>query len=179
LKKIHEDDLSLIHNLRKDSDKVAKTVDELRVSNAKLSTKNSDLVKTLSAKEEKIQYLERALSERTETSGKDVEEIREHLKLLFEEYREALRQFGTRLGPLPDSEEISDLLDWMAKEFEALPNVISGASDFAAIFSVESLLKILNDFDCVDLLEFRGALSRFPNAASTSAIRANEDVRAL
>jgi hypothetical protein len=44
---------------------------------------------------------------------------------------------------------------------------------------VEGLLKILNDFDCVDLMKFHGSLSRFPNVASTSAIRANEDVQAL
>jgi hypothetical protein len=67
----------------------------------------------------------------------------------------------------------------MFREFDALPNVISGASDFAAIFSMESLLKILNDFDCVDLLKFLRTLSRFPNAASTSTIQANKDVRTL
>jgi hypothetical protein len=43
--------------------------------------------------------------------------MRECLKLLFEEYREALKSFGTHLGPLPDSEKISDLLYWMLKEF--------------------------------------------------------------
>jgi hypothetical protein len=50
-------------------------------------------------------------------------------------------------------------MDWMLKEFLALPNVISEASDFAAFFSMESLLKLLYDFDCVDLPKFRGALS--------------------
>jgi hypothetical protein len=67
----------------------------------------------------------------------------------------------------------------MLKEFQALPNVISRASDFTVVFSIESLLKILDDFDCVDLLKFCESLSRFPNAASTSSIRANEDVLAL
>jgi hypothetical protein len=71
----------------------------------------------LSSKEQNIQDLERALSEWSETSGTDVDEMRECLKLLFEEYREALKLFGTRLGPLPDSEKISDLLYWMLKEF--------------------------------------------------------------
>jgi hypothetical protein len=46
----------------------------------------------------------------------------------------------------------------MLKEFQALPNVISGASDFTALFSVESLLKLLYDFDCVELPKFCGAL---------------------
>jgi hypothetical protein len=49
----------------------------------------------------------------------------------------------------------------MLKEFQALPNVISRASDFTVVFSIESLLKILDDFDCVDLLKFCGSLSRF------------------
>jgi chromosome segregation ATPase len=50
LKKTHKDVLSLIENLCKDFDKTAKAVNELRVSNAELSTKNSDLAKTLSSK---------------------------------------------------------------------------------------------------------------------------------
>jgi hypothetical protein len=90
-----------------------------------------------------------------------------------------MKQFGTRSSPFPEGEEISDLMDWMLKEFQALPNVISGASDFAALFSVESLMNLLYDFDCVDLPKFRGALLRFPHTADTSAIRPNEDVRAV
>jgi ElaB/YqjD/DUF883 family membrane-anchored ribosome-binding protein len=60
----------------------------------------------LSTKEQTIQNLEKALSEQSETSSKDVDEIKQNLKLLFEEYREALKQFGTRPCPLPESEEI-------------------------------------------------------------------------
>jgi ABC-type transporter Mla subunit MlaD len=101
----------MIENLRKDSDKNAKTVDDLHVNNVKLWTKNSDLVKTLSAKEQKIQDLERALSDRSESLNKEVDEIKERFKLLFVEYREALKQFGTRPCPLPNNEEISDLMD--------------------------------------------------------------------
>jgi hypothetical protein len=47
------------------------------------------------------------------------------------------------------------------------------------LFSVEILLKLLYDFDYVDLLKFRGALSWFLDAAGTSTIRPNEDVRAV
>jgi hypothetical protein len=39
----------------------------------------------------------------------------------------------------------------METEFKALSEVISGASDFAAAFSVESILKILHDYECADL----------------------------
>jgi chromosome segregation ATPase len=59
LKKTHEDDLNLIENLRKDLDKNAKTIDEVRDSNVQLSMKNSDLAKALSGKEKKIKILRR------------------------------------------------------------------------------------------------------------------------
>jgi hypothetical protein len=45
----------------------------------------------LSTKEQTIQDIEKALSERSESSNKDVGEIKENLKLLFEEYGEALK----------------------------------------------------------------------------------------
>jgi hypothetical protein len=77
---------------------------------------------------------------------------------LFEEYKHALGQFGTRSSPFPDGDDASVIMDWMLKEFNALPRVISGANDFAAVFCVESLLKLHENFDCVDLEKFRGAL---------------------
>jgi hypothetical protein len=74
---------------------------------------------------------------------------------------------------------ISEFMDWMETEFKALSEVISGASDFTTAFSIESILKILHDFDCADLEKFREKISRFPGAMSTSIIRANEDVQAI
>jgi hypothetical protein len=121
LKKTQEDDLGMIENLCRTLTKMQKLL------------MTSDLVKTLSAKEQKIEDVERALSERSETSGRD-DEIGENLKLLFEEYREALRNFGARPGLFPDGGEISDLMDWMQKVFRALPDLISGATDFTAVF---------------------------------------------
>jgi hypothetical protein len=103
---------------------------------------------------------------------REITDIKNKLKLLFEEYRKALREFGVRPAPLPVSTEISDFMDWIETEFKALPGVISGASDFAAAFSVESILKLLHDFDCADLVKFR-------DASSTSTIRPNEDVLAI
>jgi hypothetical protein len=70
-------------------------------------------------------------------------------------------------------------MDWIDIEFKALPEVISGANDFAAVFSVESILKLLHDFDCADLAKFREKLSEFPDALSTSRIRPNEDVQVI
>lgn len=110
---------------------------------------------------------------------KDVDEIKRRLRLLFEENKGALEQIGTGPNPMPKSKEISDLMDWILKEFHALADVFLVASDFAAVFLVGSLLKLLCNFDCADLPKFRGALSKCPNAASTSAIRPNEEVRAV
>jgi hypothetical protein len=70
-------------------------------------------------------------------------------------------------------------MNWIEAEFRALPGVISGASDFVAAFSVESILKLLHDFDCADLAKFREKLSCFPDAGSTSIICHNEDVQAI
>jgi hypothetical protein len=45
-----------------------------------------------------------------------------------------LEQFGTHPSPLSESEETFDFMDWILKEFQALPDVFLGASDFAALF---------------------------------------------
>jgi hypothetical protein len=81
------------------------------------------------------------------------------LGLLFEEYRKALREFGVHPALLPISADIFDFMGWIDTEFKALPGVISGASDFAVAFSVESILKLLHDFDCADLAKFREKLT--------------------
>jgi hypothetical protein len=57
--------------------------------------------------------------------------------------------------------------------------VISGTSDFAATFLVESILKLLHNFDCVDLSRFQETLGRFLDARYTSIIRPNDDVQAI
>jgi uncharacterized membrane protein YgcG len=101
------------------------------------------------------------------------------LKLLYEEYKKSLNEFGVRPAPLLDNIEIPEFMDWMETEFQALSEVISGASDFAAAFSLESILKILHDYDCPDLEKFRGKISQFPSATSTAILRANADVQAI
>jgi hypothetical protein len=70
-------------------------------------------------------------------------------------------------------------MDWLEDEFKALTEVISGASNFAVAFSVESILKVLQDYDCVDLAKFRANLSRFPSVTSDAILRANSDVQAI
>jgi hypothetical protein len=147
LQKIHDDDLRLIENLRKDYDKSSKTAEDLRINNA-------NLAKTLSNKEQKIHDLENVLADRDETSKKEISDILEKLKLLFKDYEKALMEFGVRPAPLPSDIGMFDFLKWIAMEFEALPEVISGANDFAAAFSAESILKMLHDFDCADLAKF-------------------------
>jgi hypothetical protein len=70
-------------------------------------------------------------------------------------------------------------MGWIDTEFKALLGVISSASDFVATFSMESILKLLHDFDCADLTKFREKLTHFPDASSTSISCANKDVLAI
>jgi DNA repair exonuclease SbcCD ATPase subunit len=172
VQKAHEDDLSLIENLWEKHERASKIAKDLR-------TNNASLAKSLSAKDRKIVDLEKALAEQSEASKKNTSEILEKLKLLYEEYKKSLNEFGVRPAPLPDNIEIPEFMDCMEIEFKALTEVISGASDFAAAFSVESILKILHDFDCADLEKFRENISQFPSATSTAILRANADVQAI
>jgi hypothetical protein len=119
------------------------------------------------------------LADQNEASKKNVSDLLEKLKLLVGEYEKSLKEFGVRPAPLPADLGVSEFMEWIETEFQALPDVISGASDFAAAFSVESILKILHDFDCADLAKFRDTIARFPDAMSTSIIRPNEDVQVI
>jgi thiamine pyrophosphate-dependent acetolactate synthase large subunit-like protein len=56
LQKTHDDDLTLIENLRRNNDKSSKIAVDLGANNA-------DLARSLSSKEQKIQDLEKALTE--------------------------------------------------------------------------------------------------------------------
>jgi hypothetical protein len=172
LQKTDDEDMRLIENLRKDYNKSSKVAEDLR-------TNNADLAKSLSSKEQKIQDLERALTDQREASGKSISEIISKLKLLFKEYEKSLNEFGVRPAPLPADLGLSEFMEWIDAEFKALLEVISGANDFAAAFSVESILKLLHDFDYVDLVKFREKLPQFPNTLSTSRLRPNEDVQAI
>jgi DNA repair exonuclease SbcCD ATPase subunit len=172
VQKSHEDDLRVIENIREKHERATKTTEDLRINNASLA-------KSLSAKDRKIADLEKALVEQSEASKKNTSEILERLKLLYEEYKESLNELGVRPAPLPDDIEIPEFMDWMEAEFKALIEVISGASDFAAAFSMESILKILHDYDCVDLEKFREKISQFPSATSDAILRANADVQAI
>jgi hypothetical protein len=123
--------------------------------------------------------LEKALTEQREASRKKMSDIINRLKVLFEEYERSLNEFVVRLAPLLADLGLPEFMDWIDAEFEALPEVISSANDFAAAFSVESILKLLHDFDYADLAKFREKLLQFPDALSTSRIRPNEDVQAI
>jgi hypothetical protein len=119
------------------------------------------------------------LTKQREASGKKVSDIIDKLKVLFEEYERYLNEFGIRPAPLPADLGLLEFMEWIDAEFKALPEVILVANDFAAAFSVESILKLLHDFDCADLAKFREKLPHFSNAMSTSRLRPNEDVQAI
>jgi hypothetical protein len=137
------------------------------------------LARSLSSKDQKIQDLEKALTEQREASRRKIFDIIDRLRVLFEEYERSLNEFGVRPAHLPANLGLPKFMDWIDVEFKALPEVISGANDFAATFSVESILKLLHDFDCADLAKFRETLLQFPDALSTSRIQPNEDVQAI
>jgi hypothetical protein len=141
----------LIENLRKTHEKSSKIAEDLRANNA-------DLARSLNSKEQKIQHLEKALTEQREASEKKMSDIINRLKVLFEEYERSLNEFGVRPAPLPADLGLPEFMEWIDVEFKALPEVISGTNDFVAAFSVESILKLLHDFDCANLVKFREKL---------------------
>jgi Fic family protein len=94
LQKTHDDDLNLIENLRKTHDKSSKIAEDLHANNA-------DLARSLSSKEQKIQDLEKALTEQREAFGRKISDIIDRLKVLFEEYERSLNEFDVRPAPLP------------------------------------------------------------------------------
>jgi type IV secretory pathway VirJ component len=172
IRKSHEDDLSVIEKLRQKQEREAKIAEDLRINNASLA-------KSLSLKDRKIVDLEKALVEQGETSKKNTSEILGKLKLLYAEYQKSLNEYGVRPAPLPDDIDIPDFMDWLEDEFKALPEVISGASNFAVSFSVESILKVLHDYGCVDLAKFRANLSQFPSVTSDTILQENLDIVAI
>jgi hypothetical protein len=66
-----------------------------------------------------------------------ISDIIEKLKLLFEECERSLNEFGVRPAPLPVDLGLPEFMEWIDTEFKVLLEVISGANDFAAAFSVE------------------------------------------
>jgi predicted metal-dependent phosphoesterase TrpH len=101
----------MIGNLHRDADKSTKTIDEVRSTNTELSTKNIELAKILIPKEQTILNLEKDLYERSETLNNETNDVREHLKLLFEEYKEALGQFGARPEPFSENDDVSSMMN--------------------------------------------------------------------
>jgi chromosome segregation ATPase len=106
LQKTHEDDLSLIENLRNNHDRSSKVVEDLRANNA-------DLARSLSSKDQRIQDLEKALTEQRESSGRRIPEIVDRLKALFGEYEKSLNEFGVRPAPLPSNLGLPEFMDWI------------------------------------------------------------------
>jgi hypothetical protein len=162
----------VIEKLRQQQERAAKIAEDLRINNASLA-------KSLSSKDQKIVDLEKALAAESEASKKHISEILGRLKLLYAEYQKSLNEYGVRPAPLPDDIDISDFMDWLEEEFKALPEVISGAGNFAVSFSVESILKVLHDYDCVDLAKFRANLSQFPGVTSDTILQDNPDIIAI
>jgi hypothetical protein len=90
-------------------------------------------------------------------------EILEKLKLLFEEYKKSLNEFGVRPAPLPSDIGIPN--SWIGWK---LSSRLSPRLSPAPVTSQRPSLS-----------KFREKISQFPSATSTSIIRANEDVQAI
>jgi hypothetical protein len=71
---------------------------------------------SLTSKEQKIQDLERALTDQREASGKSISEIISKLKLLFKEYEKSLNEFGVRPASLPADIGLSEFMEWIEAE---------------------------------------------------------------
>jgi type IV secretory pathway VirJ component len=104
VQKSHEDDLSVIENLREKHERAMKIAEDLRINNAILA-------KSLSAKDRKILDLEKVLADQSEASKRSTSEILEKLKLLYEEYKKSLNEFGVCPAPLRDNIEIPEFMD--------------------------------------------------------------------
>jgi hypothetical protein len=55
--------------------------------------------------------MKKALAEQDATLKKNTSEILEKLKLLYEEYKKSLNEFGVRPAALPDNIEIPEFMD--------------------------------------------------------------------
>jgi hypothetical protein len=104
LQKTHDDDLSLIENLCKTHDRSSKIAEDFRANNA-------DLARSLRSKDQKIQDLEKALTEQREASGRKISDIVERLRVLFEEYERSLNEFGGRPAPLLANLGLPEFMD--------------------------------------------------------------------
>jgi chromosome segregation ATPase len=113
LQKTHDEDLSLIENLRRTHDKSSKIAEDLRANNA-------DLARSPSSKEQRIQDLEKALTEQRETLEKRVSGIVNKLKALFDEYERSLNNFGVRPAPLPSDLGLPEFMECIDAEFNEL-----------------------------------------------------------
>ena len=172
LEKACNDELSIIEQLRST---VEKDVDII----AALKKENAELAKASGEKDLKILNTEEELARLVKGIAEETKAWRSNFELLFEKYEDALSTFGARPNPFPATGGPQEMMDWMAEEFGSLPEVITGASDFAAIFYSESLLKLLESRDCTDLPKFQTLGLDFPDDSSVSRIRASQDVQII
>lgn len=63
-------------------------------------------------------------------------------------------EFGAKPLPFLINKGAKEMFDWMEQEFESLPLVIAGASDYATSFCCEGMLKLLESEGCSEFLKF-------------------------
>jgi hypothetical protein len=177
LQKSHSGDLKIIEELRGTIERDANQISDLKTKNTEAMKQNADLAKANCEKDLRILSLKKDLADNLKVMKDGEKKIKNNFEFLFGKYSEALGEYGARPSPFPYAEDQEAIIGWLVEEFESLPELIGSASDFAAAFYSESLLKLLEIKDCADLGRFCSSGLEFPSTSSVSMIRANEYVK--
>lgn len=145
--------------LKKNNTLLKNTCNELVERNEKLSEQNEKLEKrcdddlrvlerlrsaaerdaqTIAEQEKAIHILGKDLKEQKDFVVEAEHALKAKFTDIYEGYKAALTRFGTEPLPFPGDEKVTKIFDWMKVEFEGLPEVIIGISDFAASFCLDS-----------------------------------------
>lgn len=97
--------------------------------------------------EKAINLMGTKLREKSEFISTAEHALKEKFFELYRGYKAALVPFGAEPLPCPGDEDLREIFSWMKEEFESLPEVILGISDFAASFCLDSTLQLLERRD--------------------------------
>lgn len=148
LEKRAEDNLGVLEKLRNAAEKDAQTIAE---QEKMIHTLGDNLQEQQTFVEEAEQVLKKRFSE------------------IYEGYKAALAEFGAEPLPFPADEKVKEIFDWMDEEYKGLPEVITGISDFAASFCLDSAFQLLEKNSCSHFLTLAACTYKFPSASELGA----------
>lgn len=157
LEKRPEDNLGVLEKLRSATEKDVQTITE---QEKMIHTLGQDL------KEQKtfVVEAERALKE------KFVE--------IYEVYKTALAKFGAEPLLFLGDESVKEIFDWVEEEFKGLPEVITGSSNFAASFCLDSAFQLLEKNSYSHFLTLAARTYMFPSASELDEEEKSKNLRA-